>query len=138
MKMWFSTKGLTTAANLWVTSAIWLCVWTWMYLIATLATLLILFNLTVIATIKAKYVKQFRYCNIKVDINKNKLSLKKLISAIDKLPIKIMSKNIKENESHIIINVTSKVKSDINTYFIHNQLRKTDKLAIISISENMI
>ncbi len=138
MKMWFSTKGLTTAANLLVSSAIWLCVWTWMYLISILATLLILFNLTVIATIKSKYVKQFRYCNIKVDINKNKLSLKKLVSAIDKLPIKIISKDIKENEKHITIKVISKVKSNINTYFIHEQLRKCDNLAIIWISENMV
>lgn len=138
MKMGFSTKWLTTAANLWVTSAIWLCVWAWMYLIAVLATVLILFNLTVIATVKSKYIKHYRYCNIQIDIKKNKLSLKKLISTIDSLPIKIHSKDIKESESKITIKVISKVKSNINTYDIHENLRNTDKFAIISISENMI
>lgn len=137
MKMWFSTKGLTTAANIWVTSAIWLCVWTWMYLLAILSTILILFNLVVIASIKTKYVKHYRYCNIEIDIKKNKLSLKKLIATIDKLPIIIQSKDIRENESKIIIKVISKIKNDVNTYDIHDSLRKTDKLAIISVSENM-
>lgn len=136
MKMWFSTKWLTTAANIWVTSAIWLCVWSGMYFVAILATLLILFNLTVITTIKRKYIRQTRYCNIEIDINKNELSLKKLIATIDKLPITVISKNIKESPKIITINVMSRINNNINTYNIHEKLRKTDKMAIISISEN--
>lgn len=138
MKMWFNTKWLTTAANIWVTSAIWLCVWAGMYMISILATLLILFNLTVITSIKSRYIKQYRYCNIEIDIVKDKLSLKKLLSTIDELPIRIISKNTRESDSKITIKVMCKVKSDVSSYHIHQKLKKTDKHAIISISENNI
>jgi len=137
MRMWFSTKGLTTAANIWVTSAIWLAVWAWLYIISILATLFILFNLTVITSIKNKYIKQSRYCNIKVDIKKNKLSLNKLVNTIELLPIKIISKDIKESENKITISLVSDLSSEINTYEIHERLRSNIKIEQLTISENI-
>lgn len=135
MKMWFNTKWLTTAANIWVTAAIWLSVWAWLYFIAIFSTLLILFNLTVITSIKKRFIKQSRYCNIKIDIKKNKLSLKHIISTIDKLPVEILSKNTKEDKKRIIINVVCKINNKINTYDLHKKLIKNNKLETLSISE---
>ena len=137
MKMWFNTKWLTTAANIWVTSAIWLAVWSGLYLIAILATALILFNLTVITSIKQKYVKQIRYCNIKINFKKKKVSHISLIKTLNKLPIDITSKEIHEDDKKITIEIIAKINKDTNIYQIHKQLRYSDDLASVSISENI-
>jgi putative Mg2+ transporter-C (MgtC) family protein len=140
MKMWMNTKGLTTAANIWVTSAIWLIVWVWLYAVAIIATFLMLFNLIVITKIKRRIVKQFRYCHIRIEFQKKKMSEKKIINMIKTVPINVLTKDIKENQSHIIIKIVSKINKNIDIYKIHSELeklRKIDKMIKISIAENI-
>lgn len=136
MRTWLNTKWLTTAANIWVTSAIWLVVWAWLYLVAIMATAFILFNLIIITKIKNKLIKQIRYCNIRIEFDKKKLDEKDMISKLRNLPIEIISKEIKENNTKISIRIVSKINRQINIYTIQQKLRKIKNLENITVSEN--
>lgn len=136
MKMWFTTKWLTTATNIWVTSAIWLAVWAWLYLIAILTTLLIIFNFTVITRLKDKFIKKSRYCNIKVDFKKKNASDKDILEILSDLPINIISKEIIEDSKEISIEIIAKLSKTIDIYTIHKKLLYTDDFAKVSISEH--
>lgn len=142
MKTWMNAKGLTTAANIWVTSAIWLIVWAGLYWIAIIATILILFNLIIITKIKKKVVKQYRYCHIKIEFKKTKESQKiewekKIIDKINKIPMNTITKDIVEDKHNIEIKIISKISRDIDLTRIHETLRKIDKTIKISIVENI-
>ena len=142
MKTWFNTKGLTTAANIWVTSAIGLVVGAGLYWIAIVATLLILFNLTIITKIKKRLVRQYRYCDIKIEFKKNKESEKiewerKIIEKINRIPMNTLTKDIIEDKKNITIKIISKINRDIDLTRIHETLRKIDKTLKISIAENI-
>ena len=136
MRTWLNTKWITTAANIWVTAAIWLVVWAWLYLIAIFATALILFNLIIITKFKNKLIKQIRYCNIKIEFDKKKLDEWDMINKLRNLPITIISKEIKENDINISIKIVSKINKEINIYTIQQKLRKIKNLENIIVSEN--
>ena len=136
MKMWLNTKWLTTAANIWVTSAIWLAVWAWMYALSIIVTILILFNLIVISKIKSKLIKRTRYCNISINFKKNKVSEKKIIKLLYNLPINIITKDLKEDNFEITIKIISKIDRNIDIYEIQKKLHKIENLATISISDH--
>ncbi len=136
MKTWLDTKWLTTAANIWVTAAIWLVVWAWLYLVAIMATGFILFNLIIITKLKNKFIKQIRYCNIKIEFGKQMLNEKQIIKELNKLPINIMSKEIKETNSILTIKIVSKINKQIDIYTIQQKLRKINNIGNIIVSEN--
>lgn len=136
MKMWLNTKWLTTAANIWVTSAIWLTVWAWLFDISIIATVLILFNLVIITKLKSKLIKQTRYCYIDITFKKEKVSEKSILNLLYSLPIKIMTKEIKENASEIYIKITTKIDRKTDIYSIKKEFKNIKNIIALSISEN--
>ena len=137
LKMWFNTKWLTTAANIWATSAIWLAVWAWFYEAAFAAVAFILFNLVFVSKIKWKFMKKSRYCSIHLEFLKKDLSEKKLRSKLEKLPVEVLTKNIKEDSKSTNIRIIAKIKKNIDIYVVHSQLKDIDWLSKISIWENV-
>ncbi len=137
MKIGFNTKWLTTAANIWVTSAIWLTVWAGLYALAILATILILFNLIVIDKIKLNFLKKSRYCIVKLIFEKKRWSHKKIINTIQALNFNITGKDIKETKDHISIKLVIKIEKDTDTYDIHQIIHTIPHLIKTYISENI-
>ena len=137
MKNWFKTKWLTTAANIWVTSALWLAVWAWMYLISILATILILLNLVIISNLKLKYITQTRYCNIMISFKKNKTTHTNIIKIIKDLPIIIKSRWITEDDKNIKIEILAKLENDIWVDQIHRRITYSGNLLLVKVTENL-
>jgi len=136
MRTWLWTKWLTTAANIWATAAIWLLIWAWMYWVWIIATIFILFNLIIITKFKKKLIKQIRYCNICIEFEKNKKIEKKVIEKFEKLPIKIKTQDIKENNSSLTVKIVWKLNKDIEIYTLKNEISQLKNIKFISISEN--
>lgn len=137
LKIGLNTKGLTTAANIWATAAIGLAVWAWLWIPAIAATGFILFNLIVISYFKGKFMKKSRYCSIHLDFNKSKLNEDKIADTIKKLPIVIVTKNIKEDSKKSFIRIIAKTKKNVEIYNLHKELKNLDGLVKISIWENI-
>ena len=136
IKIWMNTRGLTTAANIWATSAIWLAVWAWMYTLAIFATIIILFNLIIVNYIKNKLIKKDSYYHITIEMPKNSFVRGKIIDKIKSLPIKIYGKNIIEKNKFITLKIACRgKKADISD--IYKQVKDTKHVEKISISENM-
>jgi putative Mg2+ transporter-C (MgtC) family protein len=64
MRNGLTTKGLTTAANIWVTAAIGLAVGAGLYISAIVTTGIILVTLIVVTKIKPLIFSQNSYCAI--------------------------------------------------------------------------
>ena len=137
IKMWFSTKWLTTAANIWATSAIWLCVGAGLYFAAFLTTALILVNLIIITKIKAKFLIKTRYCTISVWFLKKWNTAHDIYEKIKDLPIIPLTKSIKEDEKSIHLTIVSQIKKSENIFKIQEQIKKVTKLEKINISESV-
>jgi len=138
IKMGMDTRGLTTAANIWATAAIGLTVWAGLYFAAIFTTLIILFNLVFINKVKRLFLHPTRYCSIDIKFDKTKITYKKALREIQKLPIEITKKTIEENNDCIKISVISKILREIDISSIHKQLKSIDSLSEISISERMV
>ncbi|QFR38893.1 MgtC/SapB family protein [Candidatus Gracilibacteria bacterium 28_42_T64] len=137
LKMGFNTKGLTTAANIWATSAIGLAVGAGFYAAAFAAVAFILFNLVFVSKIKGKFMKKSRYCSIHLEFLKKDLSEKKLIGKLDKLPVEVLTKNIKEDSKKTNIRIIAKINKNIDIYEVHAELKDIEGLSKISIGENV-
>ncbi len=70
MRNGLTTKGLTTAANIWVTAAIGMTVGAGLYFIAIISTAVILANLLFFGRAKAWFFPQNRYCSVQVSTEK--------------------------------------------------------------------
>jgi len=138
IKMWMDTRGFTTAANIWSTAAIWLTVWAGLYFAAIFTTLIILFNLIFINKIKKKFLHPTRYCSIDIRFDKSKITYKKALKQIEKLPIEITKKTIEEDDTSLKISVISKILKEIDISSIHKQLKAIDSLSDISVSERIV
>ncbi len=136
MKMGLNTKWLTTAANIWVVSAVWLAVWAWFYSIAIFVTLLILINLVIITKIKWKFIRVERYSLIYIKFKKSDKTEEKVVATIKKLPIKIVTKNMKDNGKVVSIKLVVKISPKIDISFINKSFRKIDDVFEISVSED--
>lgn len=137
MKMWLNTKGLTTAANIWVVSAVWLSVWAWLYMVAIFVTWLILINLILITALKWKFIRSKRYSSIYIKFKKDDKNEEKIMKTIEKLPFNILSKNIKDNNKLISIKLLVKINKNIDIFFINKVFKDMKEVCQISISENV-
>ncbi len=137
IKMWMTTKWLTTAANIWTTSAIWLTVWAWLYLPAIVATCLILLNLILISKVKWKLIKKYIYWSIKMDFEKKEMESTEILSKIIKLPIDVESRDIRETSKNLHVSLVVKMQKKIDLYNVHAELKKLKWLWKISLSESI-
>jgi len=138
IKMGMDTKGLTTAANIWATAAIWLTVGAGLYFAAIFTTFIILFNLIFINKVKKLFLHPTRYCNIDIKFDKKKMTYKKALKQIEKLPIEISKKTIKEDNQSITISILSRILREVDVSSIHKELKSIDSLSEISVSERIV
>ena len=138
IKMGMDTRWLTTAANIWATAAIWLTVWAGLYFAAIFTTGIILFNLVFINKIKKAFLHPTRFCSIDIKFDKSKMSYKKALKQIEKLPIEITKKTIEEDNACIKISIISKILREIDISSIHKELKAIDSLSEISVSERIV
>jgi len=66
------------------------------------------------------------------------MTYKKALKHIEKLPIEISKKTIKENDDCIEVSILSKILREIDVSAIHKQLKSIDSLSEISVSERMV
>ncbi len=137
MKIWFDTKWLTTAANIWVTAAIWLCIWAGLYIPGIFTAGIILLNLVIITKVKQKYLHTHKYCSIFITFDTKQKTLESIYNKISLEPIKIISKNIKETDSGVTLDIISKIHPDTNLFLLKKNIEKITKAKKISISESM-
>lgn len=79
-----------------------------------------------------------RYCSIDIKFNKTKITYKKALKQIEKLPIEITKKTIEEDNECIKISIISKILREIDISTIHKELKAIDSLSEISVSERMV
>ena len=137
MKMGYDTKGLTTAANIWVTAAIGLCFWAGLYIPAIAAACIILLNLILITKIKTRYLIPTRHCVIQLEVEKKWVDAEKLFHEIEQLPLTIVSKNIKENEKGFHLSIISKIKKTSNIFEMKEKIKTFAPIEKIHISESI-
>jgi len=137
IKMGLDTRGLTTAANIWATSAIGLCVGAGLYFAAIVTTLLILLNLVLITKIKGRFITRTRFCTVSLWFPKKWTSASDVYEQIKTLPLTPMRKSIKEDGKDIHLTIVSKIKKSENIFDIQEQIKKITKIQKISISESV-
>lgn len=135
MKIGLNTKGLTTAANIWATAAIWLCAWAGLYTIAAIAAVLMLANLVFIEKLKGNFIKKRRFCSINLEFEKNKLWNKDFEEKMLTIPMNIVTKNIKEDNKKTDIKIIAKIDNNYDISEIHQTIRGLEGLSKISIWE---
>ncbi len=137
MKHGYDTKWLTTAANIWVTAAIGLTIWAGLYIPAIFTTFIILLNLVIITKVKQKYLHTHKYCNIFITFDTKQKTLENIYNQIAQEPIKIISKNIKETDSGVTLDIISKIHPDTNLFTLKKNIERITKAKKISISERV-
>lgn len=124
MKFGSDTRGLTTAANIWVTAAIGMMVGAGLYNVAFIATTIILFNLVIITKLKERFITPSRFCTIEVDFTKKKGKTQEIYENIKQLPLKIITKTIKEDKENGYLKIISRIKKDENLFGIKHSIMK--------------
>lgn len=135
MRIWLNTQWLTTAANIWATSAIWLAAGAGLYMIAVIATVLILANLIFVGALKSKFINKKRFCSIQITFPVNKFKNALLEEKLKSIPINIITKNIKEDTKNIEIKIISKINKNYDIAEIHEHLKQLDNISKIAIWE---
>lgn len=135
MKIGLNTKWLTTAANIWATAAIGLCAWAGLYTIAAIATVLMLANLVFVEKLKWNMIKKRRFCSINLEFEKSKSENKEFEEKMLTIPMKVVTKNIKEDNKKTDIKIIAKIDNNYDISEIHQTIRWLDWLSKISIWE---
>ena len=137
IKLWVDTRGLTTAANIWVTAAIGLVVWAGLYFAAFAATIIILLDLILITEFKKRYIISSRFCTIELWFPHKKDEAKEVYNKIKKLPLSVLSKHIKEDKKNIHLKVITKIRRDEDLFEIKNSVQWFTKHDKILVSESV-
>jgi putative Mg2+ transporter-C (MgtC) family protein len=137
IKTGLNTRWLTTAANIWATAAIGLCVWAGLYMLWLIATLLILLNLIIITQFKTRFIVSSRFCTIDIHFAAKKADTKKIYEAIKLLPLKVISKHIKEDWKHINLKIISEIRKDEDIFAIKDSIKSLTDIERITVSENV-
>lgn len=137
IKMGLDTRGLTTAANIWVTSAIGLCVGAGLYFAAIVTTCLILLNLIVISKIKTQFIVRSRYCTISLWFPKKGNNAQDIYEKIKTLPLVPLTKTIKEDGKEVHLTVVSQIKKTENIFEIKEKIQEMTQISKINISESI-
>ncbi len=137
MRNGLTTRGLTTAANIWVTAAIGMTVGAGLYFIAIIATLVILANLLFFGRAKGWFFPQNRYCSVQLSTEKKWATPWQIYDAIKKLPIDIISYTLKDNKKNHELHLIIRLERNISIFSLESDIRKLAEIETISISENI-
>ncbi len=137
IKLWVDTRGLTTAANIWVTAAIGLVIGAGLYFAAFVATAIILIDLILITEFKKRFLIASRFCTIDVYFSQKNGETKKVYKQIKKLPLSVISKHIKEDGKQVHLKIISKIKKNEDIFAIKNSIKALANIEKISVSESV-
>ncbi len=137
IKLWVDTRGLTTAANIWATAAIWLVVWSGFYFVAFIATVIIFINLIVVTELKKMIIIPRRFCTIDIHFSQKNKKVSDVYKKIQKLPLTVVSKHIKEDGKNCHLTIVGKIRKDENLFVIKDSIKTIVDINKISISENI-
>jgi putative Mg2+ transporter-C (MgtC) family protein len=137
MRNGLTTKGLTTAANIWVTAAIGMTVGAGLYFIAIISTAVILANLLFFGRAKAWFFPQNRYCSVQVSTEKKWPTPGEIHETIKKLPLEIISYSLKENKKNQELHLIVRLERSITIFFLEKEIRKIPDIETLNISENI-
>lgn len=137
MKMWLNTKWLTTAANIWVISAIWLAVWAWMYMVAIFVTGIILLNLILVTEIKERFLLRKKHFHVTIEFNKNKKVLENIMTVFNVNDVNIINKSIENNynSKNTVLKMLVSSKWKIDSFTINTRLKSIKEIDKILIEE---
>jgi putative Mg2+ transporter-C (MgtC) family protein len=137
IKLWVDTRGLTTAANIWVTAAIGLVIGAWLYFAAFAAAAIIFIDLILITEFKKRYITPSRYCTIELWFPQKDDEAQRIYKEIKDLPLTVLSKHIKEDKKNVHLKVIAKIRKDEDLFKIKNILKALTKFEKISVSESV-
>jgi len=137
IKLWVDTRWLTTAANIWATAAIGLVIWAWLYYAAFAATIIILINLIVVTEFKQMFIVPSRFCTIDIYFSQKHWKTREVFKKIQMLPLKIISKHIKEDWKNTHLKIISNIKKNEDIFAIKDSIKKIANIDKISISESV-
>jgi len=137
IKLWVDTRGLTTAANIWVTAAIGMVIGAGLYFAAFAATVIILIDLILITEFKKRFIVPSRFCTIDVYFQTKKTTVKDVYLNIKKLPLTVLSKHIKEDGKNVHLKIISKIRKDEDIFAIKNSIKALTDIQKISVSESV-
>lgn len=104
-------RGLTTAASIWLISAIGLCIGAGLYLIALATVIIVLFTLVFLERIESKWFQQSHYKTIEIGFNSNNLPESELKELFKLYKIIIRDFNISvQNNAHLFCEIKMNVK----------------------------
>jgi len=137
IKLGVDTRGLTTAANIWVTAAIGLVIGAGLYFAAFAATAIILIDLILITEFKRRYLTPSRFCTLEVWFPQKDDEALRVYKEIKKLPISILSKHIKEDKKNVHLKVIAKIRRDEDLFKIKNTIKSLTKFEKVLVSESV-
>jgi len=137
IKLWVDTRGLTTAANIWVTAAIGLVIGAGLYFAAFVATAIILIDLILVTEFKRMFIVPSRFCTIDVYFSQKHGKTQDVYKDIKKLPLSIISKHIKEDGKNTHLKIISKIRKDEDIFAIKNAIKALANIDKISVSESV-
>jgi len=136
IKMGFDTKGLTTAATIWTTAAIGMCIGAGLYFAGIITTVLVLVSLIVLGRLENKYTKTSHYFTINIETQKKLIEDEKLYKEILTLPLDIISKNVEEEGKIMRFEFITKIPKNISIFDIKNKIKKFTHIQKVSIVEH--
>lgn len=137
IKLWVDTRGLTTAANIWVTAAIGLVIGAGLYFAAFAAAIIIFIDLILVTEFKKRFIISSRFCTIELWFPQKDNEAQKVYKGIKKLPLDVLSKHIKEDKKNIHLKVIAKIRRDEDLFAIKNNVKLLTKYQKISVSESV-
>lgn len=106
-------------------------------MLAFIATLLILLNLILITRFKKRFIIPSRFCTIDIHFSAKKTDMKKIYDAIKKLPLEVISKNIKEDDRNVQLKIISKIRKNEDIFAIKDSIKSLADIQKISVSESV-
>ena len=137
IKTGLNTRGLTTAANIWATAAIGLCVWAGLIMLSFISTLLILLNLILISRFKERFIIPSRFCTIDIYFCQKKVNSQEIYNNIQNLNLEVISKNIKEDGKNTQLKIISKIRKDTDIFKIKDDIKNMADIQKISVNESV-
>jgi putative Mg2+ transporter-C (MgtC) family protein len=137
MRNGLTTKGLTTAANIWVTAAIGLAVGAGLYISAIVTTGIILVTLIVVTKIKPLIFSQNSYCAIDMSFPIKWGEIKDYSKILKKLSLEIISENIKETSKIYQLHYIVRIPRTKNMYSLKEEIQNIIPCETLHLSENI-
>jgi len=136
MQVGLTTKWLTTAANIWVTAALWLLIWAWFYYLSILVTIIVLINLIVITKLESYFTFRFIKYQMEFTISEKVPEIGEVKNELKKLWLRYENLKYTYDEKNAHISFNGRVKREKSLWNISEKLHKVFNIKKICVHEN--